>query len=520
MADIPGFMCQRNVLNSEVASKTGTGDGEILVTNDTPYRLLFWMDSDWREIGSGSGSVTSIDVSGGTTGLTFSGGPVTSSGTITMAGTLAVANGGTGATTASGARTNLGLAIGSDVQAYDAGLASIAGLTTAADRMIYTTASDTYAVATLTSFARTLLDDADAATARATLGLTIGTHVQAYDADLAALAALSGTNTIYYRSAADTWTAVTIGTGLSFSSGTLAATGSGFSITGLTAVTTLESTDQFPLADASDSNNNKKITLANLQATTGWRTLGSALTTNSVWIGSGGVAVESAAANGTVLRRSGAGNLGFGAIELNNSAMVGSSILTVANGGTGENMLSDHYVLVGSGTSPITPVSPSTAGRVLTSNGTGADPSFQDLPTATTSSDEANATTDLDSSVGTWMDTGAEFTPSASKTFLLSASLYYRLQLSSGTGAIQVRIQNVTDATTLTNSEALVELSTDTDLAQRTVGLNFPPSALTSGKTYRLQAKATNVSSASFTNADVFSNTDGRTILSWVKLTN
>jgi hypothetical protein len=49
--------------------------------------------------GSGGGSVTSVDVSGGTTGLTTTGGPVTSSGTITFAGTLAASNGGTGATT-------------------------------------------------------------------------------------------------------------------------------------------------------------------------------------------------------------------------------------------------------------------------------------------------------------------------------------------------------------------------------------------------------------------------------------
>jgi len=52
--------------------------------------------------GPGAGSVTSVDVSGGTTGLTTSGGPVTSAGTITLAGTLAVANGGTGVTTSTG----------------------------------------------------------------------------------------------------------------------------------------------------------------------------------------------------------------------------------------------------------------------------------------------------------------------------------------------------------------------------------------------------------------------------------
>lgn len=50
---------------------------------------------------------------------------------------------------------------------------------------------------------------------------------QPLDADLTALAALSGTNTIYYRSAANTWTAVTIGSGLDFTTGTLSATGGG-----------------------------------------------------------------------------------------------------------------------------------------------------------------------------------------------------------------------------------------------------------------------------------------------------
>jgi hypothetical protein len=55
-------------------------------------------DVEYIAVG-GSGTVTSVDVSGGTTGLTTSGGPITSSGTITLAGTLAVASGGTGTAT-------------------------------------------------------------------------------------------------------------------------------------------------------------------------------------------------------------------------------------------------------------------------------------------------------------------------------------------------------------------------------------------------------------------------------------
>ena len=61
--------------------------------------------------------------------------------------------------------------VGSIAQAYDASLVSLAALATAADKLPYATALDTYAETGLTAYARTLLDDADAATARATLGL-------------------------------------------------------------------------------------------------------------------------------------------------------------------------------------------------------------------------------------------------------------------------------------------------------------------------------------------------------------
>lgn len=76
-------------------------------------------------------------------------------------------------------------------QPLDATLTALAGVSTAADKLIYATGSDTFTTTDLTAAARTVLDDASTSAMRTTLGLAIGTDVQAQDAELAAIAGLT-----------------------------------------------------------------------------------------------------------------------------------------------------------------------------------------------------------------------------------------------------------------------------------------------------------------------------------------
>ena len=177
--------------------KGGTGqtsytNGQLLIGNSTGNTLTkaTLTAGDNITITNSAGGITiaasgaptagdGIDVSGSTVSIDAkaNGGLVIESselavdlGASSITGTLAVGDGGTGATSASGARTALGLAIGSDVQAYNAKLAAVAGLAVTDGNIIVGNGS-------------TFVSEGGA-TARASLGLTIGTNVQAYDAQL------------------------------------------------------------------------------------------------------------------------------------------------------------------------------------------------------------------------------------------------------------------------------------------------------------------------------------------------
>ena len=108
---VPTAVSLSAILDSNIGSTQGEmlfrgSGGWVGLSPGTSGQLLqtkgAGADPAWTTI-SGVGTVTSVNGSGGTTGLTVTGGPITSSGTLTLGGTLNIANGGTGQTTASAA---------------------------------------------------------------------------------------------------------------------------------------------------------------------------------------------------------------------------------------------------------------------------------------------------------------------------------------------------------------------------------------------------------------------------------
>lgn len=93
----------RRGTSAQLSSFTGV-PGELIVNTDTwGLAVMDGVTPGGNPVAAtGSGSVTSVAATGGTTGLTFTGSPITTTGTLSLGGTLAVSHGGTGAVTLTG----------------------------------------------------------------------------------------------------------------------------------------------------------------------------------------------------------------------------------------------------------------------------------------------------------------------------------------------------------------------------------------------------------------------------------
>lgn len=183
-------------VDDRVAALLTAGSNVTLTYNDATGTLTISAAGAGGGATLADGAYGDVTVSGTGSVITINNASVTLAklanvATGTILGRTTAGTGSPEALTPAQARTVLGLVIGSDVQAYSANLTAFAGLTSAADKLAYFTGAGSAAVADFTAAARTLMAATTAAAQRAAMGVVIGTDVQAFDAELSAIAGLT-----------------------------------------------------------------------------------------------------------------------------------------------------------------------------------------------------------------------------------------------------------------------------------------------------------------------------------------
>jgi hypothetical protein len=214
-----------------VLGGTPSGTHTVTIVPNDAQKIYFVYNLSGQSVVFSQGSGTSVTIANGDSGLIYSDGGggaagvlnltdhfamnsvKITGGTITGITDLALADGGTGASSAADARTNLGLAIGTNVQAWDANLDQIAALAPTDNNFIVGNGT-AWALETPAQALTSLGVTATAAELNFVDGVTSAVQTQLDSKPSAANPSLSGTITI--TGGAQSWTVAASGTNLTF----------------------------------------------------------------------------------------------------------------------------------------------------------------------------------------------------------------------------------------------------------------------------------------------------------------